>query len=185
VTKPVFFATAAAFRRWLEEHHDDTAELQVGYHKKESGRPSITYKESVDEALCFGWIDGVRRGIDDGRYTVRFTPRRKGSVWSLVNTRRMEELLAAGRVAPAGRAAFLARDPKKSEMYSYEQRHVELGAEEQARLDALPAVRAFWDAQPPGYRRLASHFVMSAKQEATRRRRMDRLLAACRRRQRL
>ena len=119
---PRFFATPQDFRRWLEKHHTDATELWVGFYKKSSGRPSITWPESVDEALCAGWIDGLRKRVDDESYMIRFTPRKAGSIWSAVNTRRAAELLKEGRMRPAGRAAFEARDPKKTNLYSFEQR---------------------------------------------------------------
>jgi hypothetical protein len=120
---PTFFATPADFRDWLAAHHATADELWVGFYKKGSGRPSITWPESVDEALCYGWIDGLRRRLDDERYVIRFTPRRRGSIWSEVNTRRADELIAAGQMQPAGLAAYEARDPDKSQFYTYEARH--------------------------------------------------------------
>jgi hypothetical protein len=121
--EPRFFATPQEFRAWFEAHHADAGELLVGFHKKNSGRPSITWPESVDEALCFGWIDGIRRRIDDESYSIRFTPRRARSIWSAVNIARAGELIAEGRMTPAGLAAFEARDEQRSAIYSYEQRH--------------------------------------------------------------
>ena len=120
--KPRFFATPADFRAWLARNHGRAGELLVGFHRRDSGRPSITWPQSVDEALCFGWIDGVRRRIDDRRYTIRFTPRRRGSIWSAVNIKRAQELQNLGRMAPAGLAAFEARRDDRSAIYSYEQR---------------------------------------------------------------
>jgi uncharacterized protein YdeI (YjbR/CyaY-like superfamily) len=173
-----FFETPAAFRRWLQANHRTARELWVGFYKKGSGRPSITWPEAVDEALCFGWIDGVRKSIDDDRYTNRFTPRRKGSTWSAVNTRRMQELLKAGRVRAAGRQAFDRRDPAKSGLYSFEQRHAPaFDAALERRFQADANAWAFFRAQPPGYQRLSTWWVVSAKQEATRRRRLDELVA--------
>src|SRR3954454_4745898 len=117
-----FFATPAEFRAWLQEHHDSETELLVGFYKKGSGKPSITWPESVDEALCYGWIDGVRRSLGDEAYTIRFTPRKKRSVWSNVNIRRVGELIAEGRMRPAGLAAFEARTGERSGIYSFEQK---------------------------------------------------------------
>src|SRR5881628_2506143 len=121
--QPHFFATPADFRKWLAKNHASATELLVGFYKKDSGKPSITWPQSVDEALSFGWIDGVRRRIDDEAYTIRFTPRKATSVWSSVNMKRMAGLIAEGRVAPAGLAAFERRDEKRSEVYSYERKH--------------------------------------------------------------
>lgn len=176
---PRFFATPAALRRWFARHHRTASELWVGYRKKATGKASVTWQESVDEALCVGWIDGIRKRIDEESYTIRFTPRRKGSVWSEINARRMEELLREGRVLPAGQAAFAARSPEKTAIYPYEQRHgVELDAELSARFRAHPAAwQHFW-AQPPGYRQTLTWWVMSAKRPQTRERRLATLIAA-------
>ena len=170
-----FFGSPEEWRAWLEEHHDREAELLVGYHKRGTGRTSMTWAESVDEALCFGWIDGVRRRIDDERYSIRFTPRRPRSRWSAVNVARVAELTAAGRMRPAGLAAFEARTEEGT--YSYEQqREAVLDEERERRLRAVPAAWAFWSAQPPWYRRATTHWVMSAKREATRDRRLAQLI---------
>jgi uncharacterized protein YdeI (YjbR/CyaY-like superfamily) len=175
--RPTFFATAAEFRRWLKQHHRSERELWVGFHKKSSGRPSLTWPESVDEALCFGWIDGVRRTIDSESYAIRFTPRKRGSIWSAVNTRRAEEFIREGRMQPAGLRAFEARDPAKSGVYSFEQRRgARLSAEAEARFRANPAAWRFFESQPPGYRRTAVWWVVSAKREATRARRLETLI---------
>lgn len=174
--KPVFFAAPAAFREWLTAHHADASELLVGFHKRESGRPSLTWPESVDEALCFGWIDGVRRRIDDASYSIRFTPRRPGSVWSAVNIAKIEKLEQAGRMTDAGRAAFALRKENRSGIYAYEQRPQELPAEYRAVLELNPDAARDFDARPPGYRRTAIWKVISAKQEATRLRRLAELV---------
>jgi uncharacterized protein YdeI (YjbR/CyaY-like superfamily) len=171
-----FFASGADFRRWLEANHDTARELMVGFYKKGSGKPSITYPEALDEALCFGWIDGVRKSVDDTSYTIRFTPRRPGSVWSAVNLKRAEELERAGRMAPAGLKEYHGRDPSKSGLYSYENRPSELDAGLAARFQANAKAWDFFQAQPPGYRRVAIFFVMEAKKEETRLRRLDRLI---------
>src|SRR5512144_2295095 len=126
--EPTFFATPAAFRRWLERNHARAAELWVGFHKKASGRPSLTWPESVDEALCFGWIDGVRRSLDAASYVIRFTPRRPKSVWSAVNIRRVGRLRRLGRMRPAGLAAFRARTADRSRIYSFESSPKQLAA---------------------------------------------------------
>lgn len=175
---PIFFRTPAAFRRWLERHHASATELWVGFYKKGSGRPSVTYAESVDEALCFGWIDGVRKSVDADRYVNRFTPRRPGSVWSVINTRRARALIAGGRMHPAGLAAFKARDPKRSGVYSFEQRKTAaLTRQETATFRADTAAWRFFASQPPGYRRLVAWWVISAKRPETRARRLRVLIA--------
>jgi uncharacterized protein YdeI (YjbR/CyaY-like superfamily) len=175
--QPTFFATPADFRQWLERHHQTERELLVGFYKKGSGRPSITWPESVAEALCFGWIDGVRRSIDDESYTIRFTPRKRGSIWSAVNMRLAEELIRDGRMQPAGLAAWQARDPAKSAVYSFEQKEAaRLAPEMEARFRENAQAWKFWEAQPPGYRKTAAHYVMSAKREDTRARRLQTLI---------
>jgi uncharacterized protein YdeI (YjbR/CyaY-like superfamily) len=174
--KPTFFKTPADFRSWLEKHHARADELLVGFYKKESRKPSITWPESVDEALCFGWIDGIRRRIDDISYSIRFTPRRRGSIWSNVNTKRVAELIKEKRMRPAGVKAFEARDPKKTGIYSFERETATLPSEFEKVFRANTKAWKFWEAQPPGYRRLAAYFVTSAKQDETRRRRLDLLI---------
>jgi uncharacterized protein YdeI (YjbR/CyaY-like superfamily) len=174
--KPTFFATPAEFRRWLEKHHDSESELLVGFYKKGSGRPSITWPESVDEALCFGWIDGVRKTLDEDSYTIRFTPRRKGSIWSKVNTRRAEELIELKRMHPSGLKAFEARDPEKTGIYSFERENAQLSAEDEATFRANRKAWRFFELQPPGYRKIAIFYVMSAKREETRARRLRTLI---------
>ena len=178
--KPKFFATGAEFRAWLEQHHASETELLVGYWKRATGRPSMTWAESVDEALCFGWIDGVRRGIDAESYTIRFTPRQKRSTWSAVNIKRAGELLAEGRLTPAGLAAFEARTDDRSAIYSYEQRRAaSLEPAQQARFEADADAWAWFQAQAPSYRRTAIHWVTSAKRAETRERRLATLIADC------
>jgi uncharacterized protein YdeI (YjbR/CyaY-like superfamily) len=174
---PRFFATPREFRRWLAKHHADTAELWVGFHKKDTGRPSITWPESVDEALCVGWIDGLRKSIDADSYMIRFTPRKSGSIWSAVNTRRANALIAEGRMTPAGLRAFEGRDPKKTNLYSFEQRKAaQLDPALEKRFKANSAAWKFFQSQPDGYRRVAIFYVMSAKQPITRARRLDTLI---------
>jgi uncharacterized protein YdeI (YjbR/CyaY-like superfamily) len=173
-----FFATPDEWRRWLEKNHARATELWVSFHKKGSGTPSITWPESVDEALCFGWIDGIRKSIDEHRYRIRFTPRKKGSNWSRVNIARVAALTKEGRMHPAGLAAFEARVPEKSGVYSFEQREAAtLGPEFERRFRANPKAWAFFASQPPYYRRTATFWVMSAKQETTRARRLATLIA--------
>lgn len=175
--KPRFFKTADAFRAWLEAHHESSAELLVGFHKKGSGKPSITWPESVDEALCFGWIDGVRRSLDDDSYTIRFTPRKARSVWSAVNIARAQELERSGRMQPAGLRAFERRSQARSQIYSYEQRDeavLDRAAERQFRANAV--AWAFFQTQPPWYRRTAIYWVMTAKKAETRIKRLATLI---------
>jgi len=172
-----FFESPADFRRWLEKHAATAQELWIGYYKRGSGKPSITWPESVDEALCVGWIDGIRKSLDEDRYTIRFTPRRAGSNWSLVNVGRVAELEKAGRMRPAGRRVFQDRDEERARRYSYEQRTAKLAAEYENKLKAVPRAWEFFRSQAPWYQRTMSLWVMSAKQEATRMRRLDRLIA--------
>ncbi|MFL5539589.1 MAG: YdeI/OmpD-associated family protein [Longimicrobiaceae bacterium] len=177
---PTFFATPAELRAWLEEHHATETELLVGFYKKGSGKPSITWPESVDEALCYGWIDGVRRSLGDDAYTIRFTPRKKRSFWSNVNIRRAGELIEAGRMRPAGLAAFEARTGERSGVYSFEQKDREkvVFGEAQARqFQANPKAWEFFQAQAPWYRRTATWWVISAKKEETRAKRLATLIA--------
>jgi uncharacterized protein YdeI (YjbR/CyaY-like superfamily) len=166
--KPTFFRTAADFRHWLQRHNGTARELLVGFYKKSSGRPSLTWPESVDEALCYGWIDGIRKRVDEASYTIRFTPRRAGSIWSAVNTRRAHTLAAQRRMTPAGLRALEARRPNRSGRYSYEQRPQELTAPYAGMLSRNAAARTFFLAQIPSYRRAATWWVLSAKKEETR-----------------
>src|SRR5437667_4351228 len=174
--KPTFFPAPSDFRAWLETHHDKFPELFVGFWKKDSGKPSITWPESVDAALCFGWIDGVRRRIDEQRYSIRFTPRRRGSIWSAVNIKRATELARLGRMSPAGLRAFGARDEAKSAIYSYENRPRELAPEDEKRFRANKRAWEYWSVEPPGYRRVVTYWVMEAKKEETRERRLAQLI---------
>ncbi len=174
--KPTFFSTPADFRRWLEKHHAGTTELLVGFYKKGSGKPSITWPQSVYEALCFGWIDGIRRSLDEHRYTIRFTPRKPDSNWSAVNLKRVRELIAAGRMHPAGLKTFQNRDKRKAG-YSYEERKkIQLPPEYEQKLRANVKAWSFFEAQAPWYRRVASFWVMSAKKEETRLKRLATLI---------
>ena len=172
-----FFQTASEFRAWLAKHCGSETELLVGYYKKDSGRPSITYSESVDQAICFGWIDGVRRNLDDESYAIRFTPRKPRSIWSAVNIRKAEALTAAGLMHESGAKAFAARSEDRSEIYSFERkRKGELDPVYAKKLAAHKKAKAFFDAQRPSYQRTIIHWVMSAKQEATRLRRLEQLI---------
>ncbi len=174
---PAFFETPADFRAWLAEHHAAATELLVGFYKKGSGRPSLTWPESVDEALCYGWIDGVRRGVDAGSYTVRFTPRKAGSIWSSVNIEKVRVLTELGRMQPAGLAAFEARKADRSGVYSHEQGDVAMPEPYLGLLRADAAAWAFFERQPASYRKAASWWVASAKKDETRRKRLDALVA--------
>lgn len=177
VPKPVYFATPAAWRAWLQEHHARETELLVGFHKVGSGRPSMSWPESVDEALCFGWIDGVRRSLDATRYTIRFSVRRPTSIWSRINLAKAEALIASGRMQPAGLAAYERRRPDRSGVYSFERDHAGLGRDAERRFKARPEAWAFFTRQAPSYRRAASWWVISAKRVETRERRLERLIA--------
>ena len=173
-----FFASAAQFRRWLEANHRTAAELWVAFYKAHTGRKGLTYLEAVDEALCFGWIDGLKKRLDEQAFMHRFSPRRSRSVWSDVNTRKAEALKRQGRMASAGLAAYAARDPRRAGLYSFEKRNSPaFDAAAAARFKAKPKAWAFFAAQPPGYRRTATFWVMSAKREETRARRLASLIA--------
>ncbi len=175
--EPTFFAAPDDLRRWFAEHQASAPELLAGFYKCGSGERSVTWPESVDEALCVGWIDGVRRGLDERRYTIRFTPRRKGSVWSAVNIRRVEALTAEGRMQPAGLAAFAARTENRSGIYSYEQRDRELAEPYAGWFRANADAWRFFEAQAPSYRKTMEWWVVSAQREETRRKRLTRLIA--------
>lgn len=170
-----FFRDPSAFRAWLEKNHAKASELVVGFYKKNSGKPSITYAEALDEALCVGWIDGVRRGGAD-HHTIRFTPRKSKSKWSAINVAHVKRLIAAGRMKSEGLKAYEARGPKAGLNYSYETRRP-MDAALQAKFEANGKAWAFFKTQPPGYQRIATWWVMNAKQEATRLRRLDQLVA--------
>jgi uncharacterized protein YdeI (YjbR/CyaY-like superfamily) len=167
-----YFKTPAEFRRWLAAHHDKERELLVGFYKKSSEQPGISYKEAVDEALCFGWIDGIKKRVDEHRYTHRFSPRKAGSVWSLVNTKRVRELIALRRMAKPGLDAFERRDPEKTGIYSFERSNSAFDAALERSFKQNAAAWTFFRAQPPGYQKLLTFYVMSAKQQATRERRL-------------
>lgn len=171
------FESPGDFRSWLEEHHEDRDELWVGYWKKATRKPSVTWEETVDEALCFGWIDGIRQKLSDEAYAIRFTPRRRGSTWSRRNMGRYAELEASGQIQAAGRAAYDRRIEEKTGTYSFEQeKPLELSPEFEARLRANEGAWPDWEQRPPGYKRKMTHWVMSAKQEATRERRLSKLI---------
>lgn len=174
--KPTFFKSPNEFRRWLDEHHATAQEFWVGFYKKASGKPSISWPESVDEALCFGWIDGIRKSVDDESYAIRFTPRKPRSIWSAVNIRRVEELESQGRMRPSGRKAFEARVENRSGVYSYEQRSAELDGDYGEEFRRNEEAWRFFQAQPASYRKAANWWVLSAKKEETRVRRLGKLI---------
>ncbi|HWN99403.1 MAG TPA: YdeI/OmpD-associated family protein [Blastocatellia bacterium] len=174
--KPTFFKSQSDFRKWLEKHHATSKELLVGFYKRSSSRPSITWPQSVDEALCFGWIDGIRRSLDDISYTIRFTPRRPASIWSAINIKRAQELIDQELMRPAGLKAFQAKKENKSGIYSYEQRSVKLPEPYERRFKRNKTAWAFFEAQPPWYRKTAGWWVVSAKKEETRLTRLTRLI---------
>jgi uncharacterized protein YdeI (YjbR/CyaY-like superfamily) len=175
--KPIYFSSPQEFYGWLEEHHETEAEVYVGYWKKATGKPSLTWSEAVDQALCFGWIDGRLNRIDDERHMQRFTPRRLGSNWSKINIAKVGRLTEAGLMRPAGLKAFEARSEDRSGVYSFEQREqAKLPPEYEERLRTDEAAWAHWQASPPSYRKTATFWVVSAKKEETRERRMAQLI---------
>ena len=179
MSEPIFFETPEQWRAWLDEHGGDESEVLLGLHKRASGRPTITWAQAVDEALCFGWIDGVRGRIDGHSHSIRFTPRKARSIWSAVNIANAERLIAAGRMQPAGLQAFAARSEERSRVYAFEQGEVELPPEALARLRANERAWRYWESRPRGYRRIASWWVISAKREQTRERRLATLIEDC------
>src|SRR5256712_1920253 len=175
--RPAFFPTPSDFRAWLEAHHDKFQELFVGFYKKSSGKPSITWPESVDVALCFGWIDGVRKSIDETSYMIRFTPRKPTSTWSSINIKFVQELTKKGLMHPAGLKAFAARSSKKSGIYAYEQRKNAQFTREQAKqFRANKAAWGFFRSQAPWYQRVTTYWVISAKREETKLKRFSELI---------
>jgi uncharacterized protein YdeI (YjbR/CyaY-like superfamily) len=173
--KPTFFPTEAEFRRWLEANHETAPELLVGFWKKSSGKPSIDWPQARDQALCFGWIDGIRKSLGDDAYTIRFTPRRKGSIWSKVNVERFEALKAAGSMTPAGERAY-EQNKHKSGLYAYENVQKELSADEEKLFRKNKAAWSDWEKRPPSYRRSALHWITSAKKAETRAKRLSQLI---------
>jgi uncharacterized protein YdeI (YjbR/CyaY-like superfamily) len=173
---PQFFATSGAWRDWLSANHSGEAEVVVGFWKVGSGRPSMTWSESVDEALCFGWIDGVRRRVDDDSYSIRFTPRKPSSVWSAVNVAKVAALEADGKMTDPGRAAFALRREDRTAIYAYE---TDVASFDEQALRANPSAWDFWQAQAPSYRRVVAHWVTSAKRVETREKRLAQLVADC------
>ena len=173
--EPAFFATEADFRRWLADHHDMAGELLVGFWKKNTGRPSIDWPQARDQALCFGWIDGIRKSLGEDAYTIRFTPRRRGSIWSKVNVARFEALKAAGQMTPAGEKAYDDNQGRYG-VYSYENALQELTDDETALFRRNPTAWRDWEQRPPGYRRICLHWIASAKKPETRAKRLATLI---------
>lgn len=178
--EPIFFPSQAEFCEWLEKNHESAAELIVGFYKVKTGKPSMTWSESVDQALCFGWIDGVGRSLGDESHTVRFTPRRPKSIWSAINIAKVEKLTNEGLMRPAGFAAFAKRDEKRSSIYSYENKPKELSPEYEAIFKKDAKAWEFFNKQAPSYIRTCIFWVMTAKQEKTKLSRLEKLFAASR-----
>ena len=177
--KPVHFSSAAAFRAWLQQHHASASELWIGFYRKSAQKKGMTYAEAVDEALCFGWIDGIIKRVDDTRYTHRFTPRKPGSIWSKLNVGHVGRLSTAGKMHPAGLAAFASRQEAKTGIYSFEaSQPAKLPPRFARQFRANRQAWEFFNAQPPGYRRLATFKIVMPKKEATRQRWLDRVIAA-------
>jgi len=175
--KPQFFKSAAEFRAWLEENHGRASVLLLGFYRRESGKGGITYPEALDEALRFGWIDGVRKRFDASSYTIRFTPRKPDSIWSAVNTKRVGELMKLGRMHPSGQKAFDTRDRQRAKLYSYERANCQLSADHERQFRANKKAWEFYQAQAPWYRRTSCWWVTSAKRDETRQRRLAKLIA--------
>ena len=175
--KPKFFPTQEDFRRWLEENHEKETELVVGFYNIKSGKQTLTWSEAVDQALCFGWIDGVRRKVDEESYSNRFTPRRANSNWSAVNIKKVEELTAKGLMMPAGIAAFEKREDKRSAVYAYENEQKQFTGEFEKRFKANAKAWDFFEKQANWYKKQMTNWVLTAKQEATRLRRLEKLIA--------
>jgi uncharacterized protein YdeI (YjbR/CyaY-like superfamily) len=179
VSDAIFFADASQWRAWLTEYHGTATECLVGFVKATTGEANMSWSESVDQALCFGWIDGVRRGIDDRSYSIRFTPRKASSTWSAINVKKVADLEAAGLMTAAGRAAFANRRAAKTAIYAYEQAPATFSRSQIATFGKNRAAWAFWQAQAAWYQRTATYWVTSAKREETRLRRFDQLVADC------
>ena len=178
---PIFFKNKEELREWFRLHHKTATEMVLGYYRVASGKPTVSWSDSVDEALCVGWIDGVRRRIDDNSYTIRFTPRRKGSIWSAVNIDKVAALTEKGLMLPEGIAAYKLREDHKSAIYAHENEAKELSEEFEATFQQNEKAWAYWCALPPGYRKVSIHLIMGAKQESTRQKRLAAAIAACER----
>jgi uncharacterized protein YdeI (YjbR/CyaY-like superfamily) len=176
-TIPTFFAKQADFRKWLQKNHKKETELLVGFYKVDSGKPSMTWSQSVDEALCFGWIDGVRKSIDKDSYQIRFTQRKPTSIWSAINIKKVEELTKQGLMQGAGFASFEKRRENKSKIYSYEKDEVELTPNLKRQFKANKKAWEYFQSLAPSYRKVSAHWVMSAKQETTQIKRLNQLIS--------
>ncbi|MDP9960705.1 YdeI/OmpD-associated family protein [Chryseobacterium lathyri] len=174
--KPTFFATKEEFRKWLEENHTKEKEILVGFYKKDSGKPSMSWSESVDQALCFGWIDSVRRSLDSESYSNRFTPRKPNSIWSIINIKKVEELTKAGLMTLEGKKAFEVRKEDKTGIYSHEKEDIILDPVYEKRFKTHKNAWAFFEKQAPSYKRTIIHWLMSAKQEKTRLSRLEKVI---------
>ena len=174
--KAIFFKTQKDLRKWFEKNHLSKGELILGYYKKATKKPSVDWSESVDEAICFGWIDGIRRKIDEESYSIRFTPRNPKSHWSAVNLEKVKRLTKEGLMYPAGVEAFKKMDPKNSKQFAYEQKNITLDKNYEAQIKANKKAWAFFEKLAPSYRKVTIYWVMSAKQEATRQRRLKVLI---------
>ena len=174
--QPVFFENQSEFRKWLEKNHLNETELVVGFYKVSSGKPSMTWSESVDQAICFGWIDSIRKTVDSESYCIRFTPRNPKSIWSEVNIKKVESLLEKGLMAPKGLELFTNRKEDKSSLYSYENKPVELPTEFRKRLESNKEAFEFFDKQSNSYKRTAYFWVLNAKLEKTRIDRLEKLI---------
>ncbi|MEN2399010.1 YdeI/OmpD-associated family protein [Flavobacterium sp. MC2016-06] len=175
--EPTFFATQEAFRKWLEENYKEQKELLVGFYKVNSGKPSMSWSESVDQALCFGWIDGVRKSIDKDSYTIRFTPRKPSSIWSSINIKKIEDLTQAGLMKPEGLKAFSLRTESRSNIYSHEKEPVPLDDVYVNQFKSNTTAWEFFEKQAPSYKKVMIHWIMSAKQEKTRQSRLEKTIA--------
>lgn len=174
---PKFFTTPAAFRSWLQKNHNTATELVVGFYKVHTSKPTLTWSQSVDEALCFGWIDGVRTSIDEHSYQIRFTPRKPNSIWSAVNIKKVQQLGAQGLMQPAGMEAFNCRNQAKAGLYAHEKEEVKFAPLLEKQFKAHKVAWKYFEALPPGYRKSSVNWVMSAKQEATQLKRLQQLIA--------
>jgi uncharacterized protein YdeI (YjbR/CyaY-like superfamily) len=174
--KTKFFKSQAVWHKWLEQHHADTEALWVGFYKIGSGKPSITYPEALDEALCFGWIDGIRKSVDAESYTIRFTPRKKRSRWSDVNAKRVQTLIQMSRMQPSGIEAFKSYNPEKTDQHAFERQNAKLTAEYEKQFKARPQAWIYFQSKSPSYRKLTAGWVMSAKKEETRLKRLATLI---------
>jgi uncharacterized protein YdeI (YjbR/CyaY-like superfamily) len=175
--QPTFFTTQAEFRKWLQKHHKKEKELLVGFYKVGSGKPSISWSQSVDEALCFGWIDGVRKSMDEESYTIRFTPRKPNSIWSAINIKKVEALTKAGLMISEGLKAFSLRTESRSKIYAHEKEPSILTAEFEKQFTKNKPAWQFFTTQSPSYKKVITHWIMTAKQEKTRQSRLDRVIA--------